>query len=234
MVSYDLIQKTGSNINLIYCPDALFSWFDFYASELNKLENLLLNYQYCCVFDGITENIIDFTKRYILMSGNSYAGKSPGKVERSFTILASRLREMSQLYGLQFYLIECCKRDNILRQISKRLKIPFIPVETNIRLAGYILGKAECFISGRYHPSIMASLGGTPCVFMGSNSHKMNSLQQVLGIPEDEQITFNALRDSDETEMIVRETEKCLRKSRDEIKMICEKNSHFVSNAPFL
>jgi polysaccharide pyruvyl transferase WcaK-like protein/organic radical activating enzyme len=234
MVSYDLIQRSGSNINLIYCPDALFSWFDFYATESNKLENLLINYQYCCTFDGITENIIDFNKKYILMSGNSLAAHFPEKAESSFLLLASRLREMSQLYGLQFYLIECCGGDRILRQVSKKLKIPFIPAETNLRLAGYILGKAECFISGRYHPSILASLGGTPCVFMGSNSHKTHSLQSVLGIPRDEQITFNALPDSDETELIVREAEKCLKKSRNEIKKISEKNSHFVNSAPFL
>jgi hypothetical protein len=30
----------------------------------------------------------------------------------------------------------------------------------------------------------MASLGGTPCAFMGSNSHKILALQQMLGYPD--------------------------------------------------
>ena len=42
------------------------------------------------------------------------------------------------------------------------------------------MANAQVYISGRYHPAIMASLGGTPCVFMGSNSHKTWSLQSLL------------------------------------------------------
>jgi polysaccharide pyruvyl transferase WcaK-like protein len=36
------------------------------------------------------------------------------------------------------------------------------------------------FVTGRFHPAILASNGGTPCVFLGSNSHKTLSLQTML------------------------------------------------------
>ena len=47
-------------------------------------------------------------------------------------------------------------------------------------MCGAILANAMLFVSGRYHPSILASLGGTPCIFLGSSAHKMHSLQKLL------------------------------------------------------
>jgi polysaccharide pyruvyl transferase WcaK-like protein/organic radical activating enzyme len=232
MISFDLIQKSGANINALYLPDALFSWFDFYSNESSKLDLLLMNYQYCSSFNGISDNAIDFSKKYILMGGNSHAPHHPEKAEKCFSELACGLKEAAQANEMQFFLIECCSGDWVLRQISKNLGIPLIPVETNLRLAGYILGKAACFVSGRYHPSILASLGGAPCVFMGSNSHKTSSLQEVLGIPKEKQVTFNALPDSNEIGLIVNETIKNLKNSRSEIIKKCEKNCRMVKELP--
>jgi polysaccharide pyruvyl transferase WcaK-like protein len=47
-------------------------------------------------------------------------------------------------------------------------------------LCGAVLAHARLFISGRYHPSIFASLGGTPCIFLASHAHKMGSLPRLL------------------------------------------------------
>ena len=55
-----------------------------------------------------------------------------------------------------------------------------ITIDTPIISAGKILANADAYISGRYHPAILASLGGTPCIFMSSNSHKTKSLQELL------------------------------------------------------
>jgi len=233
LISLDLIQKSGANINILYLPDALFSWFDFYSNESSRLDLLLMNYHYCSSFNGISDNVINFNKKYILMSGNSHAAHYPDKAEKCFSELASSLKKLAEANEMQFFLIECCIGDKILRHIGKNLGIPLIPVETNVRLAGYILGKAECFISGRYHPSILASLGGTPCVFMGSNSHKTLSLQEVLGeVLLERQVTFNALPDSNEIKLIVNETIKNMKKPRSEIIKICEKNCRMVKELP--
>ena len=231
-ISFDLIKDNQANININYCPDALFSWYDFYISESEKFEKILENYPYCAVFNDTSEDIIQFDKKYILMGGNSHAAHFPVQAEICFTQLASMLKEMAKKNGIQLFIIECCVGDRILRKVSKNTGISLIPSETNILLAGYILGKAECFVSGRYHPSILASLGGTPCVYMGSNSHKTFSIQQVLGIPTDDQIVFDALPDLNEIKSIVEAAEKNMKKPRN--KMICQKNCQIVNNLFFL
>jgi organic radical activating enzyme len=232
MVSFDIVKKGNCDINLKYMPDALFSWYDFYSFQSNIFESFLENYKYTTPFDGISESEynIDFTTAYILMAGNSHAAHYPAEAEKCFLQMALRLKETAAIHGMNFYLIECCEGDRFLRAVSEKTGIYLIPAGINIRLAGYILGRAVCFISGRYHPSILASLGGTPCVFMGSNSHKTTSLQEVLGIPKDRQVVFSALPDTEEIERIVCETEKNLNVPREDIKKASEKNCLLVEN----
>ena len=80
---------------------------------------------------------------------------------------------------------------------------PPMSIDTPIISAGKILANAAAYVSGRYHPAILASLGGTPCVFMSSNSHKTKSLQGLLEydfvheyyvLPSDEEIEEMAKR----------------------------------------
>ena len=78
------------------------------------------------------------------------------------------------------YLVEVCEGDYFLREVGKRTKTDIISIDTPILAAGKILADASLYISGRYHPAILASMGGTPCVFMSSNSHKTKSLQELL------------------------------------------------------
>ena len=67
--------------------------------------------------------------------------------------------------------------------------------------AGSVLAHARLFISGRYHPSIFASLGGTPCIFLASHAHKMGSLSRVLEYDDHRQ--FDAFpSDSDIAEIV--------------------------------
>ena len=68
-------------------------------------------------------------------------------------------------------------------------------------MCGSVLAHARLFISGRYHPSIFASLGGTPCIFLGSHAHKMGSLSRVLEYDVHRQ--FNAFPDDAEIAEIV-------------------------------
>jgi polysaccharide pyruvyl transferase WcaK-like protein len=70
------------------------------------------------------------------------------------------------------------------------------------------LAHARLFISGRYHPSILASLGGTPCIFLESHAHKMGSLARVLEYDASQQ--FNAFPDDSEIAEIVSSARKCL------------------------
>ncbi|MDN4475162.1 polysaccharide pyruvyl transferase family protein [Demequina sp. SYSU T00192] len=63
---------------------------------------------------------------------------------------------------------------------------PGVPLATGrAALAG-----ASAFVSGRYHPSILAYGAGVPCVLMSSNSHKTRSLQRVMAVDAREHPAF--------------------------------------------
>ena len=95
-------------------------------------------------------------------------------------------------------------------------------MEFPILAVAKILANARVFISGRYHPSILASLGGTPCLLMGSNSHKTISLQYLLEY--DNPIEFSVLPDKDECNKILDLAEEKLSNGnglREKIKSRC-------------
>jgi polysaccharide pyruvyl transferase WcaK-like protein len=80
--------------------------------------------------------------------------------------------------------------------VAEETDTPIIPGEVPILMGGAILANARLFVTGRYHPSIMAAAGGTPCVFLGADSHKTRSLQRMLGY-DDPQV-FSAIPYPDE------------------------------------
>jgi polysaccharide pyruvyl transferase WcaK-like protein len=86
--------------------------------------------------------------------------------------------------GLPVYLTENDGRDSFLEEVAEITGAGIIPVYTSVFMAAAVLANASLFISGRYHPTIMASLGGTPCIFLSSVAHKMGSLQALLEYPE--------------------------------------------------
>jgi polysaccharide pyruvyl transferase WcaK-like protein len=80
--------------------------------------------------------------------------------------------------------------------VAEETNTPIIPGEVPILMGGAILANARLFVTGRYHPSIMAAAGGTPCVFLGADSHKTRSLQRLLGY--DDPHVFSAIPTPDE------------------------------------
>jgi len=47
-------------------------------------------------------------------------------------------------------------------------------------MAAGIVANARVYVTGRYHPAIMPAFGGTHCVFLGADSQKTSSLQELL------------------------------------------------------
>ena len=89
-----------------------------------------------------------------------------------------------------------------------RKDVGIVPADAPILMCGAVLAHARLFISGRYHPSIFASLGGTPCIFLGSHAHKMGSLSRVLEYEDRRE--FNAFPDDAEIAEIVSAARKYL------------------------
>ncbi|MCL2704747.1 MAG: polysaccharide pyruvyl transferase family protein [Spirochaetaceae bacterium] len=231
--SQQIISQYNDKVNVTFIPDALFSWYSLYNENRNILNDMLHNSRLVLPFidhDPFQHNM-DFSHPYALFSGNSFAAKHPDQARNSFTKLVLALKNQAEKLGISLYLIETCSGDAVIRQVALEIKIPIIPVNTNIYFAGKILGNALCYVSGRYHPSILASMGGTPCVFMGSNSHKTLSIQTVLGIPPEEQELFPAIPDEDLVPHIVSSFEKkILNQNREQVRNICKTNASIVQD----
>ncbi|BAQ64492.1 hypothetical protein GM3709_1257 [Geminocystis sp. NIES-3709] len=167
------LHEIAPHLKSTYIPDALFSWTKYCSSEnimQIKYGSAILPYQKDYLWGKY-----DFSKPYICLGGSSLATKNPKLAIESYGKLAQKLLELGQ----PVYIVDTGD-GQFLAEVSKITKIPLIPIEIPILMGASILSNASLFVSGRYHPSIMASLGGTPCIFLGSNSHKTRSLQEVL------------------------------------------------------
>jgi ADP-heptose:LPS heptosyltransferase len=119
---------------------------------------------------------LDFSKPYVCVGGSASAADNQEQSVSHFTRLVNRVKEL----GLPVYLAQSCGGDRFLQNVARICNVGIIPVNTPIFMAGAILANARLFISGRFHASILASLGGTPCIFLDTHSHKIRSLRETL------------------------------------------------------
>jgi polysaccharide pyruvyl transferase WcaK-like protein len=173
--SLDLASAISNGLKCSYVPDALFSWFDCFQ---NIQQHLPYNGAFILPFPKKEElyGKLDFHEPYICVGGSSLAARNISSAIPAYCALVEHLRWL----GINIYLVQTCDGDHFLHKVSIRTGVPIIPVHVPILTGGAILANARLFVSGRFHPSILSSLGGTPCLFLGSNSHKTRSLQEVL------------------------------------------------------
>jgi polysaccharide pyruvyl transferase WcaK-like protein len=176
-VSFELVESFSRQINARFIPDALFTWQRYFLeSELPKNGDFIIPHPEIDEYFGK----LDFSQPFICIGGTSLAPKRFDKAIPAYTHLVESLKKL----GKALILVQACTGDEFLREVSRKANVPCVPINVPILMAGAILSNANLFVSGRYHPSIFASLGGTPCIFLGSNSHKMRSLQDVLEYKE--------------------------------------------------
>lgn len=218
--SYRLLKKISPDLNCTYIPDALFSWKYKFLDKNNLPENG--DFFPWPDYDRYLKSF-DFTKPYICVSGSSAAKFSSEKTAvTGYVALVNHLKQ----FGLPLYLVPTCNGDRFLKKVSLITKTPIIPLQVSIIPGAAILANARVFVSGRFHPSILASLGGTPCVFMGSNSHKTYSLQEVLEY--ENQVEYNAIPTPDDIESICNDVKRYLSQGdvrRDTISAVAKKLS---------
>ena len=201
--SLRILSKLNIDTEYKYIPDALFTWFKYFDGTQT---NILENGDFLITFPEKDEYFgkIDFSQPYICVSGSSLAAWEPEKAVPYYIELVKAVKHT----GIQVILAQACTGDSFLKEVSSCTNTPIVPVETPILLVANILANAQLFISGRYHPSIMASLGGTPCIFLGSNSHKTRSLQEVLEY--EHVLEFSAYPSSDECVQIAEQAKSIL------------------------
>jgi polysaccharide pyruvyl transferase WcaK-like protein len=218
-ISYDFVKKYDDVINVVYIPDALFSMYDFYDQYGSDFDRMLKTPQFVLSHDRKESPFskFDFEKNYVLLSGSAFAARYGGDVKTEcFTRLALTLRDMLRGYDTELYLLESCDGDTYLRlDVTETTGIPYIPVTTNIFMLGRILGRCHCLVSGRFHPSIFASLGGASLILMGSDSHKIAALPDMLQLSEIQRTVFPSVPNSRQTEEIASAVERVIKRNED-------------------
>lgn len=173
--SLEYVKKEMPDAECSLVPDSLFSWYPYIEKSASEIP---ANGDFIMPFPENKQNLgrLDFSKPYICIGGSALAAKDRTAAVPHF----ARLLEKVQGLGYPVYLTENCGGDVFLRTVAAEAGVGFVPVNTSVFMGGAILANARLFISGRYHPTILASLGGTPCIFLGSSAHKMLSLQKLL------------------------------------------------------
>jgi polysaccharide pyruvyl transferase WcaK-like protein len=136
---------------------------------------------------------------YVCVGGSSIYSfdRGPDDVIEDFIILLSHLQKV---YSGQIVLTASDIKDQIIfRPVSARLNLPLVGLTVPVQQAVDIIGNAQAYIGGRWHPSIFALRGGTPVIPLTSKTFKMQALIAMAGLPI---TTFNALSLSGEKEHI--------------------------------
>ncbi len=194
----------SSDIAATYIPDAVFSWYERLRDPSSAV--MLAATEYLKPFVDLPDKLghWDFSAPYLCVGGSSEAAKDPARARATYTTL---IRRLSQL-GLPLYVTASCLGDAFLEDIARDLELPLIPATTNVWAAASILANAAVVVTGRYHPAILAGLGGTHAVMLGADSHKAVSVQEMLGYPEPK--AFSVFPDANEVNTIASRVEAAL------------------------
>jgi len=196
--SVQFAQKEMPEAKACYIPDSLFAWFPLYANDASRPPangDFLLPYP---EKDAYWDRL-NFSEPYVAIGGGALAASQPQKSIECYTRLVNAVKSL----GLRVCLTVNDFPDSFLEKVADATGVGVVPADAPILMCGAALAHARLFISGRYHPSIFAALGGTPCIFLQSHAHKMGSLPKVLGYEDARE--FNTFpTDAEITEIISR------------------------------
>jgi len=194
--SVEYVRKEMPETTPSYIPDSLFAWAPYFE---NLSSHPPLNGDFLLPHPEKSEywGKLDFSQPYICIGGGALAS---GQHERAVQCYGRLVDSIKQL-GYRVCLTENDTPDSFLHKVAIEQDVGIVPANAPILMCGAVLAHARLFISGRYHPSIFASLGGTPCVFLGSHAHKMSSLSRVLDYDRAQE--FNPFPDDNDIAQIV-------------------------------
>jgi len=220
--SLEYLAREMPEVKCHYVPDALFTWYPLYEGPDTHLP---ANGDFIIPPPEEEKYFgkLDFSRPYICMGGSSWAAEYQERSVDAYLLLLEGLRKL----GYPVYITENCGGDRFLQQVAKRSGVGLVPLNTPILTAGAILANARLFVSGRFHPTILATLGGTPCIFLEAHSHKMASLREIIGYEGRE--PFSALPSESEIGEILGVARQYLKqgdplrsKLRQTAKILCE------------
>lgn len=168
-LSVGKLEEFGVKRKVAYIPDALFS----YVPEPNWEPSEEL------------KSIIDFSKPYICLGDSSGISSLASTVKWDLYYVFSDL--IAELRKICPQVVVVDGFSGGLRELNELVKQEKLPC-VNLHNCPYedlieVLGRAKCFVSGRWHASIMGLLSGTPFILWGSDSHKTKSLSVIYDYP---------------------------------------------------
>ena len=176
--SQAFLREVAPEVASVYVPDSVFAW----KGRVGRGRDLLARPEYLTPFHDRPDRLgtWDFQRPYICVGGSSEAAKDPKRAAASYRRLLQALPEL----GYPLVVTVSSTGDAFLEELAHELGLPLVPADTNVMVATEILAHAELVVTGRYHPAILAGLGGVPGVLLGADSHKTASVQQMLGYPD--------------------------------------------------
>lgn len=132
----------------------------------------------------------DPAEPYLCIGGSSIlcTAWQPAKLEGDFIALLKRIQSV---YSGQVVLTASDVSEQVIfAPIAADLDLPLVGVTTPVQQTVDILGNADAYVGGRWHPAIFALRGGTPVVPLSAKTFKMESLMRSAGLPA---ATFDAL-----------------------------------------
>lgn len=160
-----------------YVPDSAF-WFK--PAKKEEWAPLAQRLTYMDVWPDTAS--FDPTKPYICVGGTSafsYVGMPTGIID-DWAALLCHLRSVYQ--GQIILTVSDIVDQTIFRPIAAELQLPLISINTPVQQAVDVLGNADAYIGGRWHPSIFSLRGGSPIVPVTSKTFKMRALMEMAGL----------------------------------------------------
>lgn len=160
-----------------YVPDSAF-WFQ--PARREEWATLAQRPTYMDVWPDTAW--FDPTQPYICVGGTSafsYDGMPTGIID-DWAALIRHLRSVYQ--GQVILTVSDIVDQAIFRPIAAELQLPLISVNTPVQQAVDVLGNADAYIGGRWHPSIFSLRGGSPIVPITSKTFKMHALMEMAGL----------------------------------------------------
>jgi hypothetical protein len=148
------------------------------------------------------EASFDTSAPYVCLGGSSifHDRRDWSSLADSYATLVERLQSV---YEGTIVLTASAELDEpLFRALARRYGLPLVGVRTPVQQAVDIVGNADAYIGGRWHPSIFALRGGTPLVALSSQTFKMRAL---TGMPGTSPCTFDALDPARDIEGIARQ-----------------------------
>ena len=123
-------------------------------------------------------------------------------------------------------IVQTCGGEEFLNEVARLTNTKITSNQTNILFGMSVLANAQCYVSGRWHPSILASIGGTPCVMLSSNSHKSAAIYRELKYNETGSHVYPNPPSDEDIRLIVEKVDYSIKNiSRDKIREVALQNS---------